>query len=66
MPVLYLIAGPNGTGKTTFYSIALQNGFIEKNLPFINVDIIAQKLGGIRKRPMSEHQRFIVKLLDSI
>lgn len=45
MPILYLLAGPNGTGKTTFYSIAVQNSFIDKNLPFINVDIITQKLG---------------------
>lgn len=46
MPVLYILAGPNGTGKTTFYSIALQNNFINIDLPFINVDIIAQSLGG--------------------
>ncbi|HLK28461.1 MAG TPA: zeta toxin family protein [Puia sp.] len=45
MPVLYLLAGPNGSGKTTFYSIALQSNFIEPNLPFINVDIIVQSLG---------------------
>ena len=46
MPVLYILAGPNGTGKTTFYSFAVQNGFIDKNLPFINVDIITRQLGG--------------------
>lgn len=46
MPILYLLAGPNGTGKTTFYSIAVESGFIDKNLPFINVDTIAQTLGG--------------------
>ena len=45
MPVLYILAGPNGTGKTTFYSIAVQNNFIGENLPFINVDIITQSLG---------------------
>ncbi len=45
MPVLYLLAGPNGSGKTTFYSIALQSNFIEPGLPFINVDIIVQSLG---------------------
>ena len=46
MPVLYILAGPNGTGKTTFYSIAAASGFIDKNLPFINVDILTQNLGG--------------------
>jgi predicted ABC-type ATPase len=46
MPVLYILAGPNGTGKTTFYSIALQNGFIKTDLPFINVDMIARSTGG--------------------
>jgi len=46
MPILYILAGPNGTGKTTFYSIAVESHFIDKDLPFINVDIITQKLGG--------------------
>jgi len=46
MPILYILAGPNGTGKTTFYSIAAASGFIDTNLPFINVDIITQNLGG--------------------
>ena len=46
MPILYILAGPNGTGKTTFYSIAVESHFIDENLPFINVDIITQTLGG--------------------
>jgi len=46
VPVLYILAGPNGTGKTTFYSIAVQTGLIDKDLPFINVDLITQNLGG--------------------
>jgi predicted ABC-type ATPase len=46
MPTLYILAGPNGTGKTTFYSFAVQSGFIDKDLPFINVDLITQQLGG--------------------
>lgn len=45
MPILYILAGPNGTGKTTFYSIAVQTGLIDENLPFINVDLITQSLG---------------------
>ncbi|MEJ0107037.1 MAG: hypothetical protein WDO19_32845 [Bacteroidota bacterium] len=43
---LYL-AGPNGTGKTTFYSTAVDQGFIPGELPFVNIDLIAKnELGG--------------------
>jgi predicted ABC-type ATPase len=47
MPTLYILAGPNGAGKTTFYFTAINQGFIDKNLPFINVDLITRnELGG--------------------
>ena len=47
MPVLYVLAGPNGTGKTTFYYAAIQQGFISPDLAFLNVDIICRnELGG--------------------
>lgn len=47
MPFLYILAGPNGAGKTTFYFTAIEQGFIDKDLPFINVDLIARdELGG--------------------
>ncbi len=46
MPVLYILAGPNGSGKTTFYDDAVDNGFIDINLPFLNVDNITKGLGG--------------------
>lgn len=45
MPVLYLLAGPNGTGKTTFYTTALEIGIISNDLAFINVDLITKSLG---------------------
>ena len=64
MPVLYILAGPNGTGKTTFYSIAVQSGFINKDLPFINVDLITQSLGAYTEENFikaSEIYRHIVK-----
>ena len=39
-PVLWIIAGVNGAGKTTFY-----NRFLSSlNIPFINADLIASKL----------------------
>ena len=47
MPTLYILAGPNGAGKTTFYFTAIEQGFIDKDLPFINTDLIARnELGG--------------------
>ncbi len=47
MPILYILAGPNGAGKTTFYFTAVEQGFIDKNLPFINTDLITKdELGG--------------------
>jgi predicted ABC-type ATPase len=47
MPVLYILAGPNGVGKTTYYDTAIEQGFIDTKLPFLNVDIITRfELGG--------------------
>ncbi len=47
MPTLYILGGPNGAGKTTFYFSAIEEGFIDKTLPFINADIIVKnELGG--------------------
>ncbi len=47
MPTLFILAGPNGAGKTTFYFKAIEEGYINKDLPFINVDVIARnELGG--------------------
>ena len=40
MPVLHLLAGPNGSGKTTFYDHLL---FPATRLPFINADLIAKR-----------------------
>lgn len=45
MPTLYILAGPNGTGKTTFYETAVSQGFIDAKLPFVNVDLIARSFG---------------------
>jgi predicted ABC-type ATPase len=42
MPTLYILAGPNGAGKTTFYFAAVEQGFIDKGLPFINTDLITR------------------------
>ena len=47
MPTLYILGGPNGAGKTTFYFTAAEQGFIDKDLPFINTDLITRnELGG--------------------
>src|SRR3954469_3084492 len=47
MPVLYVLPGANGTGKTTYYFTAIEQGFIDAALPFVNVDLITKdELGG--------------------
>ncbi len=46
MPTVYILAGPNGTGKTTYYETAVAEGFIDQTLPFVNVDIITKSLPG--------------------
>ena len=47
MPDLYILAGPNGTGKTTYYNTAIEYGFISTTLPFLNADNICRdELGG--------------------
>jgi predicted ABC-type ATPase len=47
MPTLYILAGPNGAGKTTYYETAIAEGFIDANLPFVNVDLITRSLPGM-------------------
>ena len=47
MPSLFIFAGANGSGKTTFYFSAKENNFISAAIPFINIDMIAKEgLGG--------------------
>src|SRR5690242_7908917 len=47
MPSLFIRAGANGSGKTTFYFSAKENSFISIAIPFVNVDMIAKEdLGG--------------------
>lgn len=47
MPSLFVLGGANGVGKTTWYNIGAEQGYISTELPFINIDNIALKeLGG--------------------
>lgn len=46
MPVLHVLGGANGAGKTSWYQLGLQEKDTSPNLPFINLDIIvSQELG---------------------
>jgi predicted ABC-type ATPase len=46
MPVLYILGGANGCGKTTWYYDQLSQGAIDRSLPFINIDnIVLNELG---------------------
>lgn len=44
-PVLIIIAGPNGSGKTTITSRILQHEWLEDSL-YINPDNVAQNIFG--------------------
>lgn len=47
MPTLYILVGPNGAEKTTFYYTSVRTGIIRKSIPFVNIDIITkEELGG--------------------
>ncbi len=46
MPTLYVLGGANGVGKTTWYTIGIEDGYINPSLPFINIDNIQKELGG--------------------
>jgi predicted ABC-type ATPase len=50
MPLLHLLAGPNGSGKTTFHEQVL--GPVT-GLPFINADVIARELWPNARRDRS-------------
>lgn len=54
MPILHLLAGPNGSGKTTYVERVLDLG-----LPFINADAIAARLWPGKKKagPRKRHGR---------
>lgn len=49
MPLLHLLVGPNGSGKTTFHEQVLGPA---TGLPFINADLIARELW-----PSADHDR---------
>jgi predicted ABC-type ATPase len=52
-PVLWLIAGPNGVGKTTYYRNLASRHF---RAPFINADLIAQERLGRHPKTDREMQ----------
>jgi predicted ABC-type ATPase len=68
MPILYILAGPNGAGKTTFYFTAIEQGFIDKNLSFINTDLITRnELGGYSEENFAKAEDIVrSRLADHI
>jgi predicted ABC-type ATPase len=61
---MYIIAGPNGSGKSTF----AQEFIKEKNLTFVNADIIAQELepNHLTPRVMYEAGRIFFQRIDQL
>lgn len=45
MPILYILGGANGVGKSTWYSTGVENGYIDLSLPFLNSDNVQKELG---------------------
>jgi predicted ABC-type ATPase len=45
MPILHILGGANGVGKTTWYSTGVENGYIDPSLPFLNSDNVQKELG---------------------
>ncbi|HUS35230.1 MAG TPA: zeta toxin family protein [Verrucomicrobiae bacterium] len=71
-PLLITIAGPNGGGKSTFYSSHLAG----TGLPFVNADIIAREMridsyaaaniaSGLRKRYVEDKVNFVFETVFS-
>jgi len=60
MPIFYILAGPNGAGKTTFYFTAIEQEFIDKDLPFINTDLITRnELGGYSEENFAKAEAIV-------
>jgi len=61
---MHIIAGPNGSGKSTF----AQEFIKEKNLTFVNADIIAQELepNHLTPRVMYEAGRIFFQRIDQL
>ena len=54
-PLLIVIAGPNGSGKTTITSEVLASEWLEDAV-YINPDIVAQEKFGNRNSPVAVHE----------
>lgn len=61
---MYIIAGPNGSGKSTFAQEFIQ----EKNLTFVNADIIAQELepNNLNRRVMFDAGRIFFQRINRL
>ena len=71
-PVIVAIAGPNGSGKTTFYEVFVRRA----GLRYVNADAIAQELGvgayeaakvadALRRELVHQHESFVFETVLS-
>ncbi|MEO8173049.1 MAG: hypothetical protein ABI581_08195 [Sediminibacterium sp.] len=51
MPTLYILGGPDGSGKTTWYNEEIKNNRLDKSIACLDVDrIIFEELGSFSER----------------
>jgi predicted ABC-type ATPase len=67
MPTLYILGGANGVGKTTWYQTGIENNSINRELPFVNVDLIAMREpGGYTPENIEKAEQIIREQLKTL
>ena len=66
MPILYILGGANGVGKSTWYSTGMKNGYVNPTLPFLNSDNIQKELGGFTPENAMLAEEMLKNLLKEV
>ena len=66
MPILYILGGANGVGKSTWYSTGMKNGYVNPGLPFLNSDNIQKELGGFTPENVMLAEEMLKNLLKEV